>query len=251
MISESMSDMDNPWHMLQANQGDAALALLRERFMRNPGPRTSIALGAALLWVGEYAAAGEHFQVSLEKAKRLRMGSEEDYALLGTAEWCRGNYMAAIRHWQAGKTAPYAILGVCIHSPMLLFIASILRPKLPLNTSAILDELTAKLADPRTKLWPGTLGQFVAGLTSIEAVQSSWIGTREQNEKGIFLNCRWITDFYRELLHFHEGRITLQRFKEAMVSLADPVSCATWDEDAFVHLLRFPEFYIGRHESCA
>lgn len=246
-----MSDMDNPWLLLQVNRGDEALALLRERYLRKPTPGTSFALGAALMWVGEYAAAREHFQASLEKAKRLRMGSEEDYAFLGTAEWCSDNCMAAIRYWQAGRTAPYAILGVCIHSPMLLFVASVLRPELPLRTSAILDELKEKLADPRTKLWPGTLGQFVAGLTSIEAVQSSWIGTRERNENGIFQDYRWETDFYRELLHLHEGRITLQRFKEAMASLADPALCATWDEDAFVHLLRFSEFYIARHESRA
>ncbi len=227
------------------------MALLRERHMRKPTPGTSIALGAALMWVGEYVAAREHFQASLEKAKRLRMSSEEEYALLGTTEWCMNNYVAAIGYWQAGRTAPYAILGVCIHSPMLLFIASILRPELPLNASAILDELREKLADPRTTMWPGTLGRFVAGLTSIEAVQSSWTGTREQNEKGMFLHCRWETDFYGELMHLHEGRIELPGFKEAMVNLADPTSCATWEEDAFVQLLRFPEFYIARHESRA
>lgn len=30
------------------------------------------------------------------------------------------DYVAAFGNRQAGRTAPYAILGVCIHSPMLL-----------------------------------------------------------------------------------------------------------------------------------
>jgi len=225
--------------------------MLRERYEQKPTPRNSIALGTALMWVGEYVTAREHFRSSLEKAKRLRMGSERDYVFLGAAEWCGDNYAAAVECWRAGRTAPYATLGVCIHSPMLLFVASKLRPELPLSTGAILDELREKLADPRTKMWPGTLAQFIAGLTSIEAVQSSWVGTREQNAKGVFPDCRWVTEFYGELLQLHEGRTTLQRFKQVMVRLAAPVQYATWEEDDFVHLMRFPEFYIARHESRA
>ena len=242
-----MSNMDNPWHLLQSDRVDEALALLRERYLRQPTPGASMALGAALMWAREYAAVRDHLQGSLQKAKRLRMGSEEEYALLGTAAWCMDDHASAIRHWRAGKTAPYAVLGVCIHSPMLLFVASVLRPELPLNTDAILDEIREKLADPRTKIWPGTLGQFVAGLTNLEAVQSSWIGTREQNEKAIYLNSRWKTDFYGELMDLYEGRVTLPQFNAAMKRLTDPSSFTTWDEDAFIDLLRFSEFYIARH----
>lgn len=244
-----MPDTQNPWRLLQTNRGEEALAVLRERFMREQTPGYSISLGAALMWVEDYSAAREHFQTSLEKNKKRRMDSEVEYSLLGAAEWCRDNYPAAIRYWLAGRTAPSAILGVCIHTPMLLLMASILRPELPLNADATLGGLKEKLKDPRTKMWPGTLGQFVAGLAGIETVQSSWIGTREQNEKGVFANCRWITDFYRDLLHLREGHITPQQFKQTAATLADPAFCATWDEDAFVQLLRFPEFYIARHES--
>lgn len=248
-MTGGQSHTDNPWRLLQANRGGEAVALLRERYKQKPTPGASIALGTALMWVGEFVTAREHFQSSLEKAKRQRMTSEEEYAFLGAAEWCRDNYAAAVECWRAGSTAPYAILGVCIHSPMLLFIASTLRPELPLDASVILDELREKLADPRTKMWPGTLAQYIAGLANIEAVQSSWTGTREQNAKGVFPDCRWITEFYEELLQLREGRTTLHRFKDAMVSLADPVRYSSWEEDDFVHLMRFPEFYVARHES--
>lgn len=245
------SDIDNPWRLFQAGKGEEAVSLLRERYMRNPTPGSSFSLGAALMWTEQYVAAHKHFHASLEKAKQLRMDSEKDYAFLGAAEWCVENYVSAIEHWQAGRTAPYAVLGVCIQTPMLLFIASTLRPELALNSDSIIGELREKLTDPRTGMWPGTLAQFVAGLTSIEAVQSSWIGTREQKEKGIYLDSRWKTDFYRELLSLHKGHSTVQRFKEAIARLTAPDSFTDWDEDAFVHLLRFPEFYIARIENRA
>jgi hypothetical protein len=246
-----MPDTHNPWRLLQTNRGDKALALLRERFTQEPTPGNSISLGAALMWVGDYSAAHDHLQVSLENDKKRQMNSEVEYSFLGAAEWCRDNHPAAIRYWLAGRTAPYAVLGVCIHAPMLLWMASILRPELPLNADAILGELKEKLKDPRTNMWPGTLGRFVAGLAGIEAVRSSWTGSREQIEKGVFPHCRWKTDFYRNLLQLREGHITSQQFKQEAATLADPDSCATWDEDAFVQLLRFPEFYIARHESSA
>lgn len=251
IIFGSMPDTHNPWRLLQANQGDEAVALLREQFKRQPTPGYSLSLGAALMWVGDYGRAHEHFQASLHTAKQRRMGSELDYAFLGAAEWCTDNDSAAIRCWLAGRTAPYAVVGVCLQTPMLLLTGSILRPELPLNANAILSELKEKLKDPRTNTWPGTLGQFVAGLKSIEAVQSSWIGTREQNEKGILPTCRWITDFYRNLLDLREGQISPQQFKEAAATLASPTCRASSDEDEFVRLVRCPEFYIARHESPA
>lgn len=243
--------MHNPWQLLQANQGEKALALLRERFIREPTPRHSISLGAALMWVRDYGAAHEHLQASLKNTKKRRMDSEAEYSLLGAAEWCMDNHPAAIRYWLAGRTAPYAVLGVCIHAPMLLLIASILRRELPINAGAILGELREKLKDPRTNMWPGTLGRFVAGLTSIEAVRSSWAGTREQHESRTFSHCKWVTDFYIELAQLHEGKIAPQQFRQTAATLAKPTSWASWDEDAFVRLVRFPEFYIARHESPA
>ena len=240
-------DTDNPWRLLQLDRGGEAVEILRERYEQRPTPRNSIALGTSLLWVGDYVTARGHFRSSLEKANRLRMGSERDYAFLGTAEWCLDNCSVALECWQAGKAAPYAVLGVCIESPMLLFIASTLKPELPLNTSAVLDGLKEELSDPRTTMWPGTLAQFIAGLTSIEAVQSSWTGNREQNARGVFPDCRWKTEFYRELLQVHEGRTTLQRFRQVLANLVDPDRYSSWEEDDFIHLIRFPEFYISRH----
>lgn len=243
------SHIDNPWQLIHAGKAREAVVLLQERYEQKSTPRTSIALGTGLMWAGEYVAAREHFRSSIEEAKRQRMSSEEDFAFLGTAEWCLDNDSVAVECWRSGMAAKYAILGVCIHSPMMLFIASILRPELQLKSKAILDELRERLADPRTKSWPGTLAQFVAGLTTIEAVQSSWIGNRDQNARRVFPDCRWITEFYGELLQFHEGRTTLQRFKQTIVSLTAPDQYSSWEEDDFVNLMRFPEFYIARHES--
>lgn len=243
-----MTETENPWILLRQNEGEKALSLLRERYENKPNPSTSLIWGSALMWTGDYRAAYKHFGLSLVNGKKMHIRSEVDYALLGAAAWCLGDCGSAIRHWQAGRTATHAILGVCLHSLLLLFTASVLRPELPLSPESALVELREKVKDPRTKFWPGTLAQYVAGPMPIEAVQASWVGNHDQNARGSLPACRWLTEFYKALLSFHQQKTRLEGFSQDMLRLTEPSHFCSWYEDDFTRLLRFPELYIARHE---
>jgi len=63
---------------------------------------------STLMWCAQYEDAAAFYEKSIEVTKKFRMRSEGDYAHLGSALWCLGDYESAVKRWNEGVNAPYA-----------------------------------------------------------------------------------------------------------------------------------------------
>ncbi len=65
---------------------DEALRLMRDTYARaSSGTSETIQLGVAYLWIGDYAAAWEHFDAA---NRRRPKDVDALYQLAGAAKWC-------------------------------------------------------------------------------------------------------------------------------------------------------------------
>lgn len=239
---------ESPCDFMQHGDAEKALLLSKERHTLEHSPSSHVQLGVAFLWSGDYEAATEHFVRQIEKTEKPVIRSEGDYLYLGTARWCVADYTSAVKHWQAGIRAPYAIGGVCTHSPLLLMLASILRPGLFDRTKA--EEMLSKKAnDPRAQYWPGTLAQYVAGLIDNDALEASWEGNISRYDKGVLPDRKWLTAFYKALLKLGHGGINESDFRQTLLSMVEPSQFQSWRSAEFFNLTRHQEFYIARYEA--
>lgn len=241
---EALSNAD-PWNLLQSGDAAQGLAVLRQRHAKIPSPSHIMELGVAYMWVRDYAAALKHFQYSIRTDRRA---SEYYYRFAGAAAWCLGSYSSAVESWHAGLDARYANAGVCIRSAMVLLLTSILRPVLFSRKEAE-DILLQKAKDPRLAFWPGTLGQFIAGQIDAATLEESWVGNLSRTVRGVMPHARWLTGFYKVVLEFGDGRLSLGDLRRAMKAMVE-ISQPEWYEHLnFVHLLWNEEFFIARHEA--
>ena len=149
--------MKNPWDVLRAGDIAGGLAMMRLEFAREPDGSRTMELGVALLWLGMYDVAYEHF----ENANRSRPKHISDfYAMAGVAKWCMDEVSQAVAQWQAGTEAAYADAAGGVTLPLLLFAASVLRAEV--DAWSMAERLLAKrAAEPRAENWPGPLAKYV------------------------------------------------------------------------------------------
>lgn len=236
---------EDPWDLLRTGSAEQGLSIIRERYARDASPSHIMELGVAYMWLADYRAASDHFQNS---ARTSPTPTEDFLGFAGAAEWCLDNYSTAVGLWRAGLNAAYAAEGVCSRSPMLLLLASILRPELLPRREAE-EMLVEKAKNPRLKFWPGTLAQFMAGQIDRAALEASWVGNVAKYVRGVMPHAKWLTQFYEEILEFGRGGLSLTGVRTSLRFMVD-LSHAKWSEHFnFVHLLWNPEFFIARHEA--
>ncbi len=236
---------ETPWTLLRCGEIGSGILLMQEEFKREPSPSHVLQLGVAYLLAEQYQAASRHFQHAIATD---RAPGEILYALAGVAEWCVDNYSAAVSHWQTGAMARYAVGGVCIHSPMLLLAASIIRPT-TFSKELAESMLSEKVKDPRAGNWPGTLGRFVLGMIDETSLEASWVGYIAQNVRGVPPHRKWMTRFYKKVLERGREEISIIDFRKLMRLMVD-TSQPDWSHEGdFVHLVRNAEFFVARHES--
>ena len=211
--------MENSSYWMQRGDPQKALRLSQERDAREHSPSSHIELGVVLLWMGDYASAAQHFRQRIQEEPKMR--SEGDYLCLGTAQWCVDEYASSVKCWQDGIKAPYAIGGVCTHAPLMLILASILRPGSFDRTQAE-KMLTAKAKDPRAQYWPGTLAQYVTGLIDDAVLETSWIGNTSRYERGVLPDRKWLTAFYKALLQLGRGSMNKSDFRRLLQTIVEP-----------------------------
>jgi hypothetical protein len=239
---------ESPCNFMQHGDAEKALLLSKERHAREHSPSSYVQLGVAFLWIGDYEAATEHFERQIGGKEKPIVRSEGDYLYLGTARWCVADYTSAVKHWQAGIKAPYAVGGVCTHSPLLLILASILRSGLFDRTNAE-EMLSKKVNDPRAQYWPGTLAQYVAGLIDKDALEASWVGNISRYDQGVLPDRKWLTAFYKALLELGRGAMSESDFRQFLQTAVEPSQFESWKPLEFFSLTRHQEFYIARHEA--
>jgi len=215
---------------------------MREGYAHAPDASHIMQLGVAYLWVKDYHAAWDHFQHAIQMHRHT---VDLFYGMAGVAQWCMDEPDAAVKHWQSGLDAEYADGAGGIHLPLLLFIASILRPATFSRNEA--EQLLKKRArDPRVKNWPGPLAKFVLTLLSEEALEEM---SKEKAGREISPSRKWLIEFYKNVLELGRGNLKPERFKKQMERIVDTTQPEWLDEGNFLRLLWNEEFFIGRHEA--
>jgi len=239
---------ESPSTFMQHGDAERALLLSQERHALDRSPSSYLQLGISLLWIGDYEASAKHFERQIERKEKPIIRSEGDYLYLGTARWCLADYPSAVDHWRAGINAPYAIGGVCTHSPLLLMLASILRSGV-FDRNKAAEMLSKKVNDPRAQYWPGTLAQYVAGFIDNEEVEASWVGNVSRYDKGVLADRKWLTAFYKALLELDRNGINENKFRQIMFSMVESSQFRSWRPAEFFNLTRHQEFYVARYEA--
>jgi hypothetical protein len=231
--------LSNPWEMLKCGDLENGLRLLHDAYLRKPSASQILSLGVAYIWAKRYEEAFSHFQRSM-LAYRNTMSSF--YGMAGAAKWCLNEPDAAVKEWVSGLSAEYADGAGGVALPLLLFAASILRPKVFSTTDAV-RLLEEKARDPRIEFWPGPLAEFVLGRTDETMALSECVGFNTAGSRTYV----WQLRFYIGVLELRRGKDA--NFKYAMASAAD-ISGPQWsDENVFTRRLWREEFFIARHET--
>lgn len=251
-MSESASDNTyQPWTSLQRGDFTEALAIFRDRYFSKRGPGRKRGLGEALMWTGDYSASANHFRDAIARDANhqgYNASSEENFAFLGAAEWCSDDCEAAIEAWNSGIDAAYSIGGCGTHCPLLLFLASILRPNLYPRENAE-KTLFKRLNGRRAKGWPASEARFAVGLIDEETLEASWPVAPPLNVRLLGPEAEWKKDFYKALRNLAAGNITIDDARQIWRSLSERSRYESGDAEEFYRIICIPEFFIAVHEA--
>jgi hypothetical protein len=233
---------------------EQGLRLVQQAYTGQPFfASAAMTLGVALLWLGRYAEAWEHFHSVIETPPRV---GDNDYGMAGVAKWCLGRPDEAVLEWRAGLKAKYArASGLGVRMPLLLFFAAIREPRVfdrKLAEKLVLD--TTK--DIRISNWPGPIARLVLDQISEAEFKNHCLGIRPGDTgKNPFArhnqqetsNCLWLAEFYRSVLTLEQG--ALSDFQNSMRKLSD-TSQSEWQDEKHVFTARIwsEEFFLARHE---
>jgi hypothetical protein len=232
--------VDTPWDLMRAGNQTEALRRLREANEQRDATSEIIELGVAHLWLMDYSAAVEHFESA---NRRYPKHTDVFYGMAGIAKWCLNEPREAVGQWRLGLDCRFADAAGGVGLPLLLFVASILRPDVMTRVEAE-DVLRTRADDARIRIWPGPLAQFVLGRIDEAGCRRMCAGI---NESDTMLR-RWRTDFYVGVLEHARGNPG--RSRELMRRTA-----TTFDDDFdltkkhYLGKLWNEEFFIARHEA--
>lgn len=234
--------VENQWALLRGGDIEQGLTLMQESFNGDPTPSTLVTLGLGYLWAEKYEAAWKHFQHWMD---RYQVTMDAYFTLVGVAQWCLDDPITASESWRLGLRALNIDMAGGIESPLLLWVASVLRPNDIMRREAI-QILRKKVKNPKVRHWPGPLAQFVLGqIDEVDLNERS----KERLSQEPSPRREWEIKFYKSIFQLERGGLNRSGFEGAMQGLVD-TSAPEWsDEKSFLQLVRNPEFYIARHEA--
>ncbi len=230
------------WLALRRGDIEQGLTLMQESFEGNPTPSTLMTLGLGYLWAKKYEAARDHFQ---QWMNRYGVTADAYFALMGAAYWCLDDDIAASGSWKLGLDAQYIDMAGGMHSPLLLWVASVLRPDDALRRDAA-QILRKKVEDPKVRHWPGPLAQFVLNQIDEDTADERLRPRLSQQTPPRY---KWQIAFYRHVLALERGDLGAHDLVGTMRNLVDTSAPEWLEEEDFMQLVRSPEFYIARHEA--
>jgi tetratricopeptide (TPR) repeat protein len=244
-----------PWRLLQCGELDVALEQLREEYKAQPQNRERYNYGAALMWARRYESAAEHFQQAIEAMRNSKTApwlGDSDYVLLGAAKWCLKDYPSAVKAWKQGINAPYATLGVCLETPILLNLASILNPEISMPVD-LPNVLPRKLKDPRVRGWLGALAKYITGVIDdeeLDAQVSEYVAkTRARGVDPSEPYIRWIVGFCKATESLKLNGSSRSNYCDLMKSITSATEFVSWNWQSIVYSARRGELYLARHEA--
>lgn len=247
----------SPWPLLRAGKAEQeqGLRLVQQFYAGDPLFGSAImTLGVALLWLGRYAEAWQHFHSIIQKGVRV---GDVYYGMAGVAKWCLGKPDEAVSEWRAGLRAEYArSSGLNVSSPLLLFFAAVREPTVcdrKLAERLLLDATK----DSRIKNWPAPIVRLVLDQISEAEFDNACRGIEPGiANKNPFVrhspqqtsDCLWLAEFYRSVLALERG--TLSDFQDSMRKLSD-TSQPEWEDERNVFTVRIwhEEFFLARYEA--
>src|SRR5215813_14230400 len=112
------------WDLLRQGKIEEGLTVARTEHARDPH-LMKMDLGIAYLWTRDYQSAAEHFQHLIDIEP---FTVDKHFEMAGVARWCADDPKTAVEYWHEGVGSQFADSGVAITLPLLLFVASVLRP---------------------------------------------------------------------------------------------------------------------------
>jgi len=230
----------DPWHCLRTGNTAKGLKEFERNYEREPEASEIMELGVAYLWVRQYEKAWEHFRKSI---KDYPQSMSSFYGMAGTARWCLGDVIEAVRQWREGLKSDYAdTLGLGIHLPLLLLVGSILRPG-SFEKQSALKFLEEKARDDRVSDWPGQIALWALGEIDARELRNQCGGHDEVET----YDRQWLASFYDGVLSYRVGKEG--EFKDTMRRLTDTSGPRWADDDFFLARMWSEEFFLARHEA--
>lgn len=224
--------------------GEAMEELKRDTAYQRIPASLMINVGVAHMWAGEFQSALAHFG----EAAQSRDATDILYGMAGSAAWCLGQAELAIEYWRKGVNPDYAVAGANTRTPLLLFMASVLKPQISSRRVAE-DLLAAKSTEWRIKNWPGPIAEFILGKANEETVRRS--GGNPRTEGQLMPYQTWQFEFYKLLSAAVAGEMPPTALKGTLHTAINVSGSDCLEGLNFFNFLRLEEFYIARQFACS
>ncbi len=241
--------------LLQAGDSEAGLSRMKIEYSKSPrNSRARLWYMAALLWTGDYKSVSEELErvITVGLFSTHQPGGEKDYALMGAARWCLGDYQTAVQIWNQGVNACGCTFGCCVQTLMLLNVASTVKPGVCCNVE-LRDIMLRRTANPRVRGWLGDLARYSADIITLADMARSLRAEEEaavaNNSESVEKYANWMLAFYQSLKQRKQSLLTSSQFNSLMESMAAPDRFANWNPESFAGLIKRPELYIARHQA--
>jgi lipoprotein NlpI len=229
----------NWWEIMRQGETEHALTLMRENFAQESGTSEAMELGVGYLWLKDYEAAWEHFNMFNQRYPRH---ADCTYAMAGAAKWCLNKTKEALKEWEIGDTCDYADAGQ-FEIPMLLLFASVVQPSV-FDKSKAEELLIERTEQAGFTDWPVPIAEFIVGAIDELELRGRCFDERFQDETAFH---HWQADFYLGVQKLNQDDES--GFRELMRKVGN----VTWedfdqDQDLFLSKMWSPEFFLARHE---
>ncbi len=229
------------WELMLTGQSDKALRLMRDAYDGRSGASETIDLGVAYLWLGDYAAAWEHFNAANER----RPGYMDIYyQMAGAAKWCLNARNEAVEQWIAGCDCDTTDFARGISSPLLIFAASLIAPETFARSEA--EKLLAVRANEKwVRNWPGPIAEYALARIDEAGLRHKCVGINALDTA----HRNWCADFYVGVLEKAAGNVSA--FIEAMRRLTSTSPKYLGPGKNVIDLsdkVRHAEFFLARTE---
>jgi len=206
-------------------------------------PSNYYSLGAVYMWSGHYQSALTHYEEQIRAKPPRNLPGDAAFGMAGTAAWCLGDEMAAVKYWRKGTSPGYAVAGANSRTSLLLYAASVLKPD-RFSAQAADKLLQQKASHWRVKNWPGPIAQYIIGAASEEEVGPKAVfrngDPADPNPKS------WQFDFYKLLKGCASAANGMHALQSGLPHLLNVKGSEYLAGIKFFYFLRLEEFYLAR-----
>ena len=233
------------WDLLRIGSTDDALSTLRDWYSSDRTASAATELASVYLFLGQYESALSHLD---EFSHHYRVSIASITNAAGVAKWCLRQPSAAVACWNTALASQMADAAGGIHSPILLYFASVARPT-TIRTADVEALLLTRLKKPVAhKYWPGPLAKLLLGQIQDDDLRRDLLVEKRAIKVPPTVTEQVQREFYLGVrdLHLQKRRLYLQHMKIAAIISWEELDTSPID---FVRRVRALEFVLARFES--